>query len=134
MFGAKHQPTFGLIFSLATLLALVEALATYAQSSYLSQFFNLSQIGLIAAVSALLTLIWSSFHPEFIARYGNYRSAVFTGILILLSHLTLALTTQPWLIVGAIILRYACLALMYVHFDLALESISSHDNIGVKDL
>jgi MFS family permease len=130
MFANKHQPSFKLIFSLAALLALVEALATYAQSSYLSQFFSLSQIGLVAAVSAIVTLIWSSFHPELIARHGNYQSALATTSLILASHLALALTSNHALIIGAIILRYAGLALMYVHFDLALESISDARSIG----
>mgnify|MGYP006339583681 FL=1 len=114
MSGVTKKPSFALLFGLGATLALVEALASYAQSSYLSQFFSLSQIGFIAAASCIITLIWSSFHPGLIAKHGNYHSALITASLVLLSHIALAYSHTPWLIVIAVVLRYACLALLYV--------------------
>lgn len=130
MSGVTKKPSFALLFGLGATLALVEALASYAQSSYLSQFFSLSQIGFIAAASCIITLIWSSFHPGLIAKHGNYHSALITASLVLLSHIALAYSHTPWLIVIAVVLRYACLALLYVNLDLALEAISTATKIG----
>jgi len=130
IFEKNKQPSFALIFTLGATLALAEAITSYAQSSYLGGFFSLSQIGLIVAFATIITLVWTAYHPQLIIKHGNYHSALVAGIVILASHFILAYFNQPWLIIIAFTFRYACLALLFVNFDIILESISKDNETG----
>ncbi len=130
MFAKKNKPTFTLLFALGATLMLAEAITSYAQSSYLGLYFGLSQIALIIALATFITLIWTSYHPGLIIKHGNYNNAVVSGVIILATHIVLAYFHQPWLIIVAFVFRYACLALLFVNIDLALESISKDNETG----
>jgi len=130
MFFAKNKLSVKLIISLAFSLALVEAISSYVQSSYLSSIVSLSQVALIFTVATSLTIVMTAIHPALIIRRGNYYSAIFASTGLIVSHFALSFCHQPWIIISAFILRYICLTLLFLNLDVALESISNNQETG----
>lgn len=120
--------SFKLIYALAFLLSLADAVAGYTQSSFLGQFFSLDFVGLIVGLGAILTIAASTVFPKIIARFSLYTVGWVIAIVNITASIILATTQSPLLIIILFLTRYLGFIFLLIVLDVFLEKIS-RDNI-----
>lgn len=122
--------SFKLIYLLAFLLSLADAVAGYTQSSFLQQFFSLDFVGLIVGLGAVLTITASVFFPKIIARFSLYSVGWVIALINIISSVILATTTSPLLIVLLFLIRYLGFIFLLIALDIFLETITRNNTTG----
>jgi MFS family permease len=116
--------SFKLIYLLAFLLSLADAVAGYTQSSFLGQFFSLDFVGLIVGLGAILTIVASIIFPRIIARFSLYTVGWVIALINIMASVILATTQSPLLIVVLFLVRYLGFIFLLIVLDVLLENIS----------
>ncbi|HNW55746.1 MAG TPA: MFS transporter [bacterium] len=126
----KTKSTFQLIYLLAFIIALTEAIAGYVQSSFLNLFVPLKYIGLFLSLVTIVTILASLSYPKLIRRYSTYRLAIVTYFLAITTSFILSSESATWLILAAFIVRYLSFVFLLVNMDILLENISDDGSTG----
>jgi MFS family permease len=121
---------FNLIYLLAFLLSLADAVAGYTQSSFLQQYFSLDFVGLIVGLGTVLTIIVSIFFPKIIAKLSLYVVGLIIVFINLGSSLILATTQSTILVVVLFLVRYLGFIFLLITLDVFLENISKDNLTG----
>ncbi len=129
-FMQKTKSTFQLIYLLAFIIALTEAIAGYVQSSFLNLFVPLKYIGLFLSLVTIVTILASLSYPKLIRRYSTYRLAIVTYFLAITTSFILSSESATWLILAAFIVRYLSFVFLLVNMDILLENISDDGSTG----
>jgi MFS family permease len=130
MTATRRDYSFGLIYLLVFLLSIADALAGYVQSSYLNQFFSLSNVGLIIGLGAAVAIVVSVWLPKLIAKTSLYATGLSLTVLNAGCSLILALTKNPGLVVIFFLVRYLGFLWLLVVLDIFLEKISANKITG----
>lgn len=111
-------------------LAVSEAIIAYVQSTYLNQYFNLEFVSFIFIFSYILTFLAINEYSNFIARFNNYQTAVAALLMKCLSLLIFIFSSNPGLIFFGFILFTVSFNLIFINFDIFLESFTSNTKTG----
>ncbi len=102
------------------------ALPLYIESSFISQFLKADQaVGIIFAISALITILVTLTIPRTMRRFGNYRITRAAMVLEIAMLIILAFSSSAFLVIPAFIIHQALLSLLYLNLDTFLEAFSS---------
>ncbi len=121
---------FKLIYILAFLLSLADAVAGYTQSSFLQQFFSLDFVGLIVGLGAISTILLSINFPKIIAKFSLYTVGCFLALINIIASLVLATSQSPFLVVVLFLVRYLGFIFLLIVLDIFLENISQDKLTG----
>lgn len=127
----KHI-TFGLsiIYFLGFAISLADAITSYTQSSYLEQFFSVSAIGVLMSIAAAITFVASLTYLKLIEKLGNHPTALLTAFVAIVTSLALTFLRDTPAIYLTFIIRYVCLILILINFDIFLENKSLDKTTG----
>lgn len=121
---------FKLVYGLAFLLAITDALVSYVQSSYLNQYISLGQIGLLISGASVAVLLISTFYHQLIIKLSNYQLTVFLFLISLVASYLLYASQTTAIIVTAFAARYVCFMFLATSLDVFLENISDNAHTG----
>ena len=127
----KTKSTFYLIYGLVFMVAMIEAITGYVQSSYLNQFLPLEYIGLFLSLVTIITIAASFIYPRLARRYSTYRLMIITYFLAVAANFIMSSETAAWLILISFIVRYLSIVFIFVNMDVLLENISDDGCTGV---
>lgn len=106
------------------------ALTSYVSSSFLNVFLNEKYLGIIYAISAILT-IWGLFEiPKIMSKYGNTNTSIFSSVLSFISLVVLSFGNNAYFIVPAFIMYFITSNFLIMNFDIFIEELSPSKNIG----
>ncbi|MBI2476430.1 MAG: MFS transporter [Candidatus Taylorbacteria bacterium] len=119
-----RQSNVFVIYLLGFLFMLHGALPAYINSTFLSHFTTERFVGMLYAVSAVLTIWAFAAIPKVLRRFGNYRAMVFLLVVDFWSILGLAWFTDLLLVAACFIISFLAIALIGFNLDVFLESFS----------
>ena len=128
---AKNKSTFYIIYVLAFAATIADAIAGYAQSSYLNLFLPLNYIGLFLSLVTVITITTSFVYPRLIARHPMSRLIFITYLGSIITSLILSSRGPIWLILIAFIIRYLSFTFLMINLDIFLENISTNRRTGI---
>lgn len=112
-------------------LTLSISIASYINSSYLSQEFGPEWVSLIYIIGSLLTITTTFIFPRLIEKYGLNQLAFSAGLIVVAGLLPLIIDTDNLLILGlGFIAYYSFTHLARYTIDLYLETISENNHTG----
>jgi MFS family permease len=112
------------------ILAISEAIIAYVQSTYLNQFFNLSWVSLIFIITYILTFFIINEYPNLITRFNNYKTAIISLFLKIISLLIfIFITDQIFIFIGFVLFTIS-FTLIFINFDIFLEAFSADVKTG----
>lgn len=126
----KTRSPIRTIFLLGFILTLHTALPVYVYSSFLSKISSERFVGLIYAVSSLLTIAAILTLPYWLRRFGNYRLALVVLSAELISLVALFFFKEPTLIVVSFALNFVLVAVLGINLDIFLERFSTDGKTG----
>lgn len=121
---------FKLIYILVFLMSIADAMVGYVQSSFLNNFFSLSNIGLIIALCSLISIAVSIGLPKLIAKNSVYKIGISLVIINILCALILAFSHNAGIVLTCFILRYLGFTFLLIVLDIFLEKISADKITG----
>lgn len=106
------------------------ALTSYVSSSFLNVFINEKYLGIIYAISAILT-IWGLFEiPKIMSKYGNTNTSIFSSVLSFVSLIVLSFGNSSYAIVPAFMMYFITSNFLIMNFDIFIEELSPSKHIG----
>ncbi|MDQ5951011.1 MAG: hypothetical protein QG639_288 [Patescibacteria group bacterium] len=121
--GNVSTITFTLVYLLSIIFTFQVLVTAYSSSTYMEQFVEKWQVGLLYSVGAGIAIILSLILPRFLRRVGNVVSCLllFFSINVALIFMGLALNTT--LTVMAFIAYLALTPQIYLNIDIFLETL-----------
>lgn len=126
----KIRRSLPLLYFLALVLAVSSALPAYIQSNFLGQLVNLKMVSLFFIIANFFTIVAIIFFPDLIKKFSNYFLTKVVLILYGLSLLCLTLTSSPLAGFLSIILYTVTANLIFINFDILIESFSKNATMG----
>ena len=121
----------GSIYLASLLYSFSYALPLYINSSFLSHFLATEKlIGIIFTLGALLSLVGVLVRPFILKRIGNYRATLTFIALEVLALMVLALSTNPFYVVGAFIVNQLLTNVIYLNLNTFLDASSRTASMG----
>lgn len=106
------------------------AFPSYFNAQFLGQFIKTDQIGIIYAISAILTILLIINVPKLIRKIGLSKTISLITILDLLAVIPVAFIKNPWVILTFFIIYYSLGFIVRYVLDIYLEKISDNRNTG----
>lgn len=107
------------------------ALPLYINSTFLNQFIPTEEaVGLVFAVSALLTIVATLLLPRALKKFGNYRTTLTAILMEIVVLLCLAIFNNAEVIIPLFVLNQTLLNILYLNLDTFLEFFSSNKTTG----
>ena len=122
---------FSLVYLLVFLLSIADAVVGYTQSSFLNQFFSLSNVGLVVGACSLMAIIVSAWLPKLISKNSAYKVGVGLTIINIICALVLTFSRSPMLVFIFFLTRYLGFMFLLTVLDIFLEKISSDKTTGL---
>lgn len=126
----KLGGSFKLIYALAFLMTLADAVSGYTQASFLQQFFSLDFVGLIVGLGAILAIASSAIFPKIIAKFSLYSVGWAIALVNIISSVILATAHSPLLVMLLFLARYLGFIFLLITLDVFLENISQDKITG----
>lgn len=114
----------GFIFTLHAVIPM------YSNSSFLSLFADERTIGFIYMAGAAVAILGFLLAPEFIRRFGNYKTALFLTSLQIVIFYGLSVSTSPEAIAILFILQSGIVSLIGLTLDIFLEVYTDSESVG----
>lgn len=121
---------FLVIYLASFLYALHYALPLYVASSFIEGFVHEETVGMIYALSSLVTIILFLNTSKLLGRYGNYRLMLLFVALEAASLLGLALFQSAAWIIPLFIVNQVILNVLYLNLNVFLETYSQDKTTG----
>jgi len=118
------------IYLLVFLFALHTTPTVYVNSSFLSQFISEKRVGFIFSIASIFTIITYLYIGKILSKFGNYKTVLALALLEVVILLTMALSTIPYLVIGAYTLGFIVRWIILFNIDMFLESISVDESTG----
>ncbi|MEO8637318.1 MAG: MFS transporter [Candidatus Taylorbacteria bacterium] len=106
------------------------ALPAYINSTFLSGFVTERYVGLLYALSSLLTIVSFSMIPRVLSKFGNYKTATTLAVVGAISLVILATSHNPYIVEGAFIINFVIISLVSFNIDIFLEEFSPVRSTG----
>ncbi len=119
------------IYVLGFLFAFHTSLPAFINSSFLNIYISDKTIGLIYTIASIITIIFLFLTPLILKRVGNFKVSLFLVFFEIVSLAGLILSKNFFLLVGFFISSLVIIPLIYLVFDIYLESYS-HDFVTGK--
>lgn len=121
---------FILVFVSAILLAFNFYFVYFVNSSYVKNIVGESYVSVLFAVGALINILMFMRAPTILAKYGNYRFALYLAIVDLFVLLGIVFVSNPIISILLVMANIALGPLLFYTLDIFLEKISSVANMG----
>jgi MFS family permease len=125
-----RQRTFGSIYTLGFFFALVNALPTYINSEFLSQFVGPQSVGVIYSISSLIALILFLNIGRLLKRFGDFKIAMSLGLTCFIALLGLATLTEPFTLAVLFVAFDVAGVMLYFSIDIFLETTLTNNVTG----
>ena len=119
-----------ILYFIGFLFAVHVAATDFINSSYLEQFVGLDKIGLLYIIASLLSILIVSNLSTLFAKFGNFATMLTFIIVALLALAGLSFTSIPILAIAFFVVHYSIIVVSRTNFDIYLEQVSTHKNIG----
>ncbi|HEY4506194.1 MAG TPA: MFS transporter [Candidatus Paceibacterota bacterium] len=119
-----------ILYFIGFLFTVHVAATDFINSSYLEQFIGLDKIGLLYIIASLLSIIIVSNLGTLFAKFGNFATMLTFIIVALLALTGLSFTSIPILAIAFFVIHYSIIVVSRTNFDIYLEQVSTHKNIG----
>ena len=126
----KNLNTFSYLYFATILFTFHSYLMTYINSSFLNQFVNKDEIGLIYIVGSIFNLIIFLQISKILQNYGNYKMMTWATILEIFLLFTIATSHNVFWVILSFILHVAVSPFILLGIDNILESSSKDDDTG----
>ncbi len=133
LYSKRHLSHKDLVLSLyiATIFySLHYAIALYLGSSFLSQYIDISLLGLIYIVSAGLTTYIAFELSHFLNTFTNYRVSLTAAVLEVVVLLLLASVSAPWLAILLFVMQQVLVHVLFVSLSISLAEVSKRSESG----
>lgn len=130
LFFHKKKSGLGVLYFLAAILALSNALPAYIQSNFLEDKMGISYVGWFFVIANIITLFAILYFPKIIVQINNYFSTDLVLILYIFSLVGLATAQTPFLILLSFIGLNVFTNLIWINLDLFVESFSKDSSTG----
>ena len=125
------NPLFFLVYLTSFLYSFHYSLPLYIESSFISQFLPTEEmVGLMFAIAAVFTSIFTFLLPRILQRWGNYRATLTTMGLEVITLIALATLTSPILIIPLFIFHQTLASVIFLNLDHFVESFSNDSETG----
>ncbi len=126
---------FLLVYLVSFLYSFHYALPLYIDSSFLLQFLPTeAAVGIAFSVAAFFSAIVIFLYPRILSRWGNYRTAVVTMGLEVVSLIALAIFSTilpiPLAVITIFIIHQILVNIIYLNLDIFVESFSEDSATG----
>ncbi len=131
--STKRQATdskFLYILVSALFLSFHYFLVTYVNSSLLSQFLERSEIGILYALGAILSIVVILNMPKIISKWSAYKVMLSLSVLEIGILFLLAFSNETLVVLGAFIVHHAISPILLLCLNTYLEDGSSSKNMG----
>jgi len=131
-----RKTLFLLVYLSSFLYSFHYALPLYIESSFIAQFLPTEHmVGIIFSIAAVFTALLTFLFPRLLRRFGNYRAALTTmGLeiitLIALALLSLSASPAPLVMIILFILHQTLTNIVFLHFDSFVEAFSEDSKTG----
>lgn len=120
-----------LVYLVSFLYSFHYALPLYIDSSFIGRFLPTEQaVGIIFALSAIITTSITFLFPRIICRMGNYRATLLTMGMDVLALIGLAFITNPLIVVPLFVVYLVLTSVIYLHLDIFVETFSENTRTG----
>jgi len=127
---AEKRKDLRILYSLTTLFALAIALPAYIQSSFISIFVPVKNVGWFYVLAMATTVVAINFYPGWIKKYSNYRTAVALFIVYPLSIIAFITAPWPWWALLSFIIMIISSQLLTINMDLFVERFTGNAVTG----
>ncbi len=115
--------TMALVHIISILFTFQVLVTAYSSSTYIKQFLDEAQVGLMYSVGATIAIIISLILPRILRKIGNVMTTLFLSALICISLIVLGMAITPTLTVFAFIIYLAFTPQIYLNIDIFLETL-----------
>ncbi len=126
----KKKKLLTISFIITIFYSLHLALPLYSSSTFLSRFIEQKYIGILYAVSALVTLFASFYFSKFLKRFHTYSTSIFIIILAFISTLLLGFTKDPTFISILFFINFCTNAILFSIINLFIEEFDDVSKAG----
>lgn len=120
---SRSKRHFTALYGAIVLLSLHWAIVLYINSSYLEQFVESSEVGMLYTIGAALTIIGFLVASRVLSRTGNYVLTLLTAGLEFLILIGMAFAQTPYLAIPLFILHQMIVPLILFHLDVFMEEM-----------
>lgn len=118
------------LYLMVFLLSFGSAIPAYIQSSFLSQYVNLSLVSSFFVIANLSTLIAILLFPRAIKKLGNYKVTKVVTFSYLISLVLVSFTGSIALLFLSFLIMILSNNLLYINMDIMVESFSKDSSTG----
>ena len=127
----SQKTLFMLVYFASFLYSFQYALPLYIESSFISQFLSTTKmVGIIFSIAAIFTAIFTFSLPRLLHRFGNYRLTLVTMGLEIVALLSLAIFSNPFIIIPLFIAHQTLTNIIFLNLDSFVESFSDDSKTG----
>ena len=120
-----------LIYLASFLYSFHYGLPLYIDSSFIGQFLSSKEgAGIIFAIAAVFTTIFTYLFPRLLCRIGSYRSTLITMGLEVVVLVSLAFASNPFVVIPLFIFYLVLTNLIFLNLDIFVESFSDDARTG----
>lgn len=124
------QKNRNIIYLAGFLFSIPIALTSYVNSSALETYISKNYIGLLYAISSLLTILSLLSLPKILTRFGNRITTIIFSILCFISLLLLAFIKIKFIFIFAFILFFISGNFVIATLDIFMEDFSKSKKVG----
>jgi len=128
-FTEKGNP-LPILYLIGFLYALHTSLTAYINSTFLAGFTGEQFVGVVYTVASFLAIFMISMFPTILHKFGNYLTFLIFGSIEVLVLLGLAFLSSSFLIAAIFVIYQVLLTLLFLNFDIFLESFSTNETTG----
>jgi len=126
----KRKTLYLVIYLMNFFWALAMALPLYIQSSFIESVVGVEYVGLVLAISTIITLIFMLVLPNFLQKFHNFRVTLAVSLLVFIITILIYFSPGIWGL-AFYVLYGALLTVLVICFDIFLEeSIASEGETG----
>jgi len=107
-----------------------QAILTYINSSFLSQFIPIESVGLVYIISSLITIGILANLSKILLRFGNFKFTASAILFMILVLIGLGTAQSGIIIIILFILYYPLIEVVKTNFDLFLEEVTDAKDSG----
>lgn len=127
-FNMTHQKKIWLTRFGGFFMALHFALIAYVNSSFISNFVNLTTINILYIIGSILSIVSLLFAPTLIRKYGSVITFLFFITIAILSVLGIATISIKNFVIILFLIHIASGSILYFYFDLNIEQETKDEN------
>ncbi len=119
-----------IVYLAGFLFSLPLALTSYINSSFLENYISSKYVGVLYAISAILTIFFLLEMPKMLTRMGNKKMAITLSLIFALALFVLGLDGSGVWVIPAFIVSFICTILIVASLDIFIEDFSGNKSVG----